>query len=195
MKTMLFICLPLMLSCNTSKAQEVPLSKGAALLFKEVSSKSTNAEKNKLYELANFEIADNGTQFYFKGDTDGAQFPFDASVYPLDINNDGLEDMGLVFGNTYTSGASGNSSLIYIKNQNNGYDTNFGDPGSLVFMPSSHAGYPDTMIQGPGFEYAVWIWNGKEYVFKSNISDEASSKLKNVYLEDASNLYIAGLKN
>ncbi|MEZ4792222.1 MAG: hypothetical protein R2783_01710 [Gelidibacter sp.] len=191
---LLFMCLVLS-ACQSADAQE-PLTKGAALLFKNTPSTTMSLhEKNQIYELSNFEIADNGTQFYFKGDTDGAQFPFDAQVFPLDINKDGMEDIGLVYGNTYTSGAAGSNSVIYIKNQAGDYDANFGYPGVLVFMPTNHDGYPDTMIQGPGFEYAVWIWNGKEYVFKSKISDEASSKLKNVYLEDASKAYVDGLKN
>ncbi|MEZ4801689.1 MAG: hypothetical protein R2797_02875 [Gelidibacter sp.] len=195
MKTLLYCCLLLMLSCDTAKAQEVPLTKGAALLFKDVTCMATNPEKNKVFELTGFEIADNGTQFYFKGDTDGAQFPFDAHVYPLDINTDGLEDIGLVFGNTYTSGGAGSTSLIYIKTQSGDYETNFGYPGSLVFIPTRHQGYPDTMIQGPGFEYALWTWNGKEYVFKSKITDKEASKFETIFLEDASNAYVDGLKH
>lgn len=195
MKTILCMCLILLVSCNNANGQEEALSKGAALLFKDTPSTMSNHEKNKIYELANFDIAENGTQFYFKGDTDGAAYPFDAYIYPLDINKDGAEDIGLVFGNSYTSGGAGVTSTIFIKNKSGSYDLNFGFPGNLVLMPSNHQGYPDTMIQGPGFEFAVWIWNGKEYVFKSNIKSTESDKLKTSTLEEASLLYLSSLKH
>ncbi len=195
MKSIVFCCVVLMVSSNLIQAQKVPLSKGAALLFKDVTCMATNTEKNQLFELTNFQVAKNGTQFHYKNDQYAAQFPFDVYIHPVDINNDGVEEIGLVFGNSYTSGAAGASTILYIKNKSGKYEENLGFPGFLTFMPSKHQGFTDMMIQGPGFVFAVWTWNGKSYVFNRKIKSEESDKLELISLEEASKLYVDGLKH
>lgn len=195
MKTILYACLLLFLSCNKVHAQEVPLSKGAALLFKDVTSRATNKEKNQLFELTNFQIVKNGTQFHYKEDVYAAEYPFDVVVSPVDINSDGIEEIGLMYGNSYTSGAAGASTILFIKNKDGNYEVNLGYPGFLTFLPTKHQGYIDMMIQGPGYEFAVWVWNGTAYDFSRKINSSESDTLELISLEEASKLYVAGLKN
>lgn len=56
-------------------------------------------------------------------------------------------------------------------------------PGILpIAIPN---GYPDLIIPGPGFEFPVWLWNGKEYVLHRRANSEAYEAAS-----DSSNLSI-----
>lgn len=196
MKPFTYLLLLLLFSCNSStKAQDTTLSKGAALLFKNSNSTLSNTEKNSVFESTGFAVSQNNTQFYMKEDENSAQFPFDAFVYPVDVNADMVEEIGITYGNTYVSGAAGVNTMLLIKDSsNNVYKMNLGYPGFLSLMPSKHKNFSDMMIQGPGFEYAVWQWDGNVYKFNHNILSDAAGKLELISLEQASKLYIENLK-
>ena len=193
MKALLLLPLTLLTMCQSGTAQD-QLTEGAAQLFDEVPSTLTAEDQNALFELANFQLAANGTQYHFKGDDHGAQFPFDVQVLPFDFNKDSVEEVVLVYGNTYTSGGTGASSLLFVKDSNGAYQSHFGVPGFLYLMPSTVQGYPEIMVQGMGFEFAIWAWDGKAYAFNRRIAQSESDKLVLVSVADASKAYVDGLK-
>ncbi|MFN2438114.1 MAG: hypothetical protein ABR503_02870 [Chitinophagaceae bacterium] len=83
---------------------------------------------------------------------------------------DGKEEIFIVFGNSYTSGQTGSSVVLYIKDKSGNYQPNLGFPGVTPdAMPIKNLGYPDLMIGGPGFEWPIWRWNGKAYNFYKKI--------------------------
>ncbi|HLW31910.1 MAG TPA: hypothetical protein VKX40_06590, partial [Aequorivita sp.] len=161
MKKYFFLTTVLFMGCFACEAQDDSLSPGAALLFKNVDGNLTNSEKNEIFNLTQFEISDNGTQFSMIGDEGTVENPFDARAYPLDINQDGKTEVIIIWGNSYTSGAYGHNSTLLIKNPEGKYEANFGFPSDLILTTPKNTDFPDILLGGPGFEpYVIWRWNG-----------------------------------
>ncbi len=175
------------------KILDVPLTKEASLLFKNSISKTTNAEKNSITSLMNIKATKDGTQFFIN-DAYYIDYPFSIFVYPLDINNDENEEVALVYGHVAISGDNVISTL-FIKDKEGKYTVNFGFSGSLIILGANSKNFPDIAMGGPGFEYPVFRWNGKEYDNYNKITDKQLEKLKPTYLEDASKMYTENLKH
>lgn len=189
MKTLslsVFICL---LAGNIS-AQS--LNKPAALLFKNVKTKLSAPEKNDIAKQLGFSVAKDGRQFTVEN---GEEYPFDAVAIVTDMNKDGKEEVFISFGNTYTSGMAGASIALYIKDASGKYAANLGFPGMVPdALTANTQGYPDLVIGGPGMEYPVWRWNGKEYAYNRTIKDNAYEKVKKTNVEDIGKAYAAAIK-
>lgn len=171
---------------------KVVLTKGAALLFNNVKSKLNNSEKNLIFKLTNFIISRNGKEFAFDG---GEDYPFSATVYPVDLNKDGKEELFVLFGNTYTSGMAASSIVVYILDKKGGYQAHLGFPGTIPdVLATANLGYPDLLIGGPGFEFPVQRWDGKTYNFYRKVKDRDYANLKKNSLEDLSKAYTATIK-
>jgi alpha-tubulin suppressor-like RCC1 family protein len=170
---------------------DVKLNSVAARLFSNVKTKLSNAEKNALADLSGFVLSKtNSAQFTVKGQPPGEEFPFDVTVYPLDLNNDGKEEAIFVWGNTFWSGGAGNSSIVMGKNTAGNYVKLHESQGFVYLMTSRTQGYPDIYqeVPSPNNKYPVYKWNGREYkmvqsvtgsnaLFKTLTSmDEASKK-------------------
>jgi hypothetical protein len=160
------------------------LSPAAALLFKDVKTTLTVNEQNQVATKVGFLASGDKTQPFIQ-DKDSKDYPFAASVYSTDMNKDGIEEIFIVFGNTYTSGNTGSSVVLFIKNAAGAYTDNLGFPGVAPdVLATVNKGYPDLLIGGPGFEYPVWRWNGKNYNLYKNVKDADYDKLKKVSLEN-----------
>ena len=159
------------------------LSQVASLLFKNTKSNLTVAEKNKIATKLGFVYSGNKDQ-PFAQDNDSKEYPFGVTVYPTDLNKDGKDEVFVVFGNSYTSGAAGSSVVLFIKNSAGTYSENLGFPGMAPdVLATTSKGYPDLLIGGPGFEFPVWRWNGKNYSHFRTVKDKDYEKLKKAGLE------------
>ncbi|MEO8109748.1 MAG: hypothetical protein ABI594_06955 [Ginsengibacter sp.] len=141
------------------------LSAVAGMLFKNVKSKLTDADKNQIADMTGFVLVPQKDE-PFAQDKESLDYPFAAVVTVTDMNKDGIEEVFIQFGNSYTSGAAGANIVLYIKNKQGKYDVNLGFPGvEPQQLKTGFGGYPDLLIGGPGMEGPVWRWNGKEYVY------------------------------
>lgn len=167
------------------------LSKGAALLFGNVKTKLSVADKNKIYKGLGFFLAADGKQFTFGRDTE--EYPFEAYVYPTDINKDGEEEYFILYGNTFTSGMTGSSVILFYKvNGAADYQADLGFPGTVPeILPTSNEGWPDLVIGGPGFEFPVWRWKSGAYDYFRVISDKELMEAKTQNVEEVSKDYQA----
>ena len=167
------------------------ISEGARLLFSGVKTKLSIKEKNQLYLNTSFVLAADKKQFQFGDDPTAAQFPFLPSVFVTDLNKDSTEEICLVFGNSYTSGNIGSNVLLFIKNKQGVYQSNFGFSGSMpLVLTTANKGYPDLVIGGPGEELPIWRWDGKQYVFHRKISRSVLEKMKPISIKQMSNIYL-----
>ncbi|MVT09461.1 hypothetical protein [Chitinophaga tropicalis] len=158
----------------------------ASLLFKDIKTTLTAADKNQIAAKLGFIPSGNQNE-PFALDKDSKEYPFAATVYPTDLNKDGKDEIFIVFGNSYTSGAAGSSVALFIKNAAGVYTNNLGFPGTTPdVLATSYQGYPDLLIGGPGFEFPVWRWNGKTYAYYKKVSDATYSKLRKMTLEEVS---------
>ena len=169
------------------------LSKGAALLFKNIKTKLTASQKNKIFDSLGLHISKDSKQFIL--DDESADYPFDALVYPTDLNKDGMEEIFIVFGNSYTSGMTGSSIVLFIADKNGSYKKNLNFPGLLPdALATTNLDYPDLLIGGPGMQFPVWKWNGKVYDYFREVKDADYTKLKTTNVEDLSKAYTSSLK-
>jgi len=186
----------LLLACTaiTLHAQQNVLNSVATLLFKNVKTILTDAEKNVIATKLGFVLSGNNEQ-PFASDKDSKDFPFTATVYPTDMNKDGKEEIFILFGNTFTSGNTGSSITLFIKDAKGIYTDQLGFPGTLPdVLATANLGYPDLLIGGPGMEYPVWRWNGKAYAFSKNVKDADYNKLKMQSAEEVSKAYQQTIK-
>ncbi len=141
------------------------LSEVARLLFKDVKCKLPDFEKNQIADSTGFVLSGNKEE-PFAMDKESLDYPYNAQVTITDMNKDGIEEVFIQFGNSYTSGMTGSSIVLFIKSKQGVYRTNLGFPGvEPEQLKTGYGGYPDLLIGGPGFEFPIWRWNGKEYVF------------------------------
>ena len=129
------------------------LSPEASLLFQNVKSKLTNEEKNFIAKKLGFISSGNKDQ-PFALDKDSKDYPFGATLMPTDMNKDGKEEIFISYGNSFTSGSTGSSVALFIKNSSGAYEMNLGFPGITPdILTTTSKGYPDILVGGPGFEY------------------------------------------
>jgi hypothetical protein len=179
--------------CNLAYGQTT-LTTGSATLFSNCKSKLSNDEKNSIYKLLGFVLSADKDQ-PFASDKDSKDYPFAVIVMPTDMNKDGKEEIFISFGNSYTSGNTGSSISLFIKDAKGVYADNLGFPGIAPdVLATVSQGYPDLLIGGPGFEYPVWRWNGKVYVFSRNVKDADYAKLKKQNIEEVSKVYQLTIK-
>lgn len=163
------------------------LSNGAALLFKNIKTKLSVDEKNYIFTKLGFVIAKDKKGFALKN---GEEYPFDVLVLPTDMNNDGVEEIFVSYGNTYTSGNTANHIILFIKSGKNYYEENLNFPGlTPEALTTSNQGYMDLLIGLPGFTFPIWRWNGYKYVLHRKIKDGDWNKIKKTNIETVSQIY------
>ncbi len=183
----------LLLIVSTVSAQTpTALSPGARLLFAGIKSRLTVTEKNQIFKTLGFELSKKREKYKeFIADTDSKDFPFGASVYPTDLNQDGIEELFIVYGNSFTSGNTGSSIILFIRPSGSLYQKNLDFPGVAPdVLTTANLGYPDLLIGGPGFEFPVWRWNGKEYALHRKIKDVDYAKTPKTNVEALSQAYV-----
>lgn len=184
----ILIAAPFLINAQTN------LTEGASLLFKNTKSTLTPAEKNKLFIDLHFLLSKDRKQFIAEGD-DGKEFPFDVRVMPTDLNKDGKEEIFITYGNSFTSGNTGSSVIVFIKNAAGKYEMNLGFPGMTPdALTTAGSNYPELLIGGPGMEFPVWKWNGSAYVYARKVKDSDYEKLKKTNIEELSKTYTSGLR-
>lgn len=189
MKKLLFITPLLLIAGSMLYAQSATLSDVATLLFKNVKTKLTIAERNQVAAKTGFILSGNKDQ-PFASDKDSKEYPFGVAVYPTDMNKDGEEEIFILFGNSFTSGNTGSSISLYIKNATGAYMQHLGFPGTLPdALTVVNMGYPDLLIGGPGMEFPVQRWNGKTYAFNRNVKNKDYDKLKKTGIDAMSKTY------
>ena len=185
---MLFSLSPLF--AQTTKS----LSPEASSLFQNVKSKLPNEEKNFIAKKLGFILSGN-KDLPFALDKDSKDYPFGATVMPTDMNKDGKEEIFISYGNSFTSGNTGSSVVLFIKNSSGGYEMNLGFPGMTPdVLTTTSKGYPDILVGGPGFEDPVLRWNGKAYDNYKAIKDTEYEKLKKTSADKLSKQYQESIK-
>lgn len=177
-------------SCK--QKQEIGLSPVAEKLFTGIKSVLSNAEKNTIADSLDLALVSNDTEtpFALASDSSSREFPFSTEVFPLDLNNDGIEELFVCYGNTYTSGNAGAEVVLFVKNSTGNYAPVLSYSGVLPFaLPTANKGYPDLPLGIPGFTFPVYQWNGSKYEQKGKISDEELKKLKTIETEKLSEQY------
>jgi hypothetical protein len=153
-----------------SDAQQ-SLSTSAALLFKGITSKTTLQEKNEVALKSKLILSKDKKQFSADGTTD---IPYEVHVYPMDLNNDGKEEIGILEYSSYFGGTGAKFTLL-IKDASGKYQVAVQQIGMPAILSSKPNTYPDLMLGGPGFEQPVYRYNGKTYTYHRKVSDQVKT--------------------
>jgi hypothetical protein len=162
----LLVTLVTLTVASACRAQDqTPEQAGAALVFANDNGGLSQAEQLAIYQSLGIKLDSTGKGFL---DTSCDQ-PAGVVVSFPDLNGDGTKEVLVFFGNSCTSGMTGSSVLLFIKNSAGAYSSNFGFPGASADpQPTSNLGYPDLLIGGPGFCFPIWRWDGTSYQYLKN---------------------------
>ncbi|HLA54328.1 MAG TPA: hypothetical protein VK618_13525 [Flavitalea sp.] len=161
------------------------LSAGAAMLFNNVKSSATPAEKNRIFQDINLKLSPDRKSFL------SDEYPVDAFVYPTDMNKDGKEELFVVMGSVALYGNTGQGFVLYIRNNAGQYQQqpDIGGAGLATILTAKNLGYPDILIGGPGFEFPVYRWNGRKYAWHKKMKDGAMNNNNSTDIETYSKAY------
>jgi hypothetical protein len=160
------------------------LSTGAALLFKNVKSTLSVAQKNEVAKELKLNLSNDKKRFVMDG------YPVTVQVYPSDLNKDGSEDIFISLGCVQVFGDEEGLSL-FMKGAGGHYKAypDFGS-GRPYILSSSSKGFPDIIIAGRGFSHPVFRRTGTNYDNWKTVKDEQLRQA--VDIEDYSKRYTAG---
>lgn len=140
---------------------------GTALLFSGTQSKLTQAEKETIFNELGFQVSAGGLTL-----EDPECGPVYMNTQIVDLDDKGSQDVVVLGGNLCTSGGTGASVWLFVKDKTGHYRKNLGFPAaSANVMKDTRNGYHDLSFGGPGKCYPVWKWNGKAYQFNKSIND------------------------
>jgi eukaryotic-like serine/threonine-protein kinase len=92
---------------------------------------------------------------------------------PVDLNADGTFEVFVQWGNSCTSGTTGRSLLLFIRDAGGTYQPQLGFPAfGWTKRDSAGQEWPDLVLGGPGFCHAVWTFKDGEYTFRCNLPEE-----------------------
>ncbi|MEO8241498.1 MAG: hypothetical protein ABI832_04250 [bacterium] len=97
-----------------------------------------------------------------------------ASVTEIDFGGKlGVTYLLVIPGGPNTAGCygdvPGDSYLLATGSQ--GFKVVFSGGGTIVMLSTEHGGVHDFAIGGPGFSFPLYVWNGKSFVPKGEISE------------------------
>ena len=157
--------------CMYAQPNAPLLSEGAKVIFKNIKTKTTDAEKNFIYQKLQVKLAKDKKSFVLEGQ------PVEVRVFPTDLNKDGIEEVfatltsGALFGNT------GQTVLLFMKDKAGKYQQQTEIVGGIpIILSSRNLEYMDIVIAGPGLEHPAFRWNGKDYRYFKTVKDESLAK-------------------
>lgn len=192
---LLLSTLLMLVTIPVASAQSSPaLSTGAGLLFAGVKSRLFTAEKNRLFKALALVVSKDKKHLVADFDK-RSEYPYNIRVYPTDLNRDGAEDVFILYGNRLSGGA-GADIVLFTKDKAGAYQKNLGFPAALPdVLATTNLGYPDLLIGGPGVEFPVWRWNGKEYALPRKVKDQEYGSLPGTAIETLSKAYVKTVNN
>jgi hypothetical protein len=132
------------------------------ILFKGVTSKLTLEEQQQIFEQLKFRISEHGKFFVEYCEDDVSPV-----VEVVDLNEDGVEEVFVYWGNPCTSGNSERSISLFVKDAVGQFAMNLGFPAiTYRRLVTKNQGFPDLEFGGAGFCQGVWQWNGCKYDYK-----------------------------
>jgi hypothetical protein len=142
---------------------------GWRLMFEAVQDRLPESDQQAIYARLGFVMAPDSATLLVTDAPEAGPVGMNATV--RDLNGDGQDEVFLVGGNLFTSGGTGSSVWLFIKQATDGnWQMNLGFPAAAyVVLEDGHAGFPNLQIAGMGFCEAVWRWDGTTYQHHRNV--------------------------
>jgi hypothetical protein len=161
------------LLCIMGFAVTCMASEACDALFKGTNPKLSKQDKQQICDKLGFTFSNNNE---FVDETCGDMSP---QVEVVDLNGDGVMEVFVNYGNTCTSGNTGRSTSLFIKNAAGRYAENLAFPAiDYKRLPTKNKGFPDLTFGGPGFCHGVWQWTGTKYDYKCSYEEEPGACIR-----------------
>lgn len=145
-----------------SLAQE-PLSDTSIALFENFNGPLSNQDKNIISELSGL-LYDKDSNTFFRTTHDSQDgVPFEVLAYPMDLTNDGILEVGIVYRPLKGIGQTGIGSLLFVKNQRGIFQMDIDVSGELHFNNFGGRIFPDILVINDQYELPIYRWNGNLY--------------------------------
>jgi hypothetical protein len=132
---------------------------GPRLLFAGVAERLPVADQQAIFRLLDYRVAPGGKALVAP---DCGEVAHETQV--LDLNSDGVPEVLVIAGNGCTSGHTGSSVFLFVKNAQGRYTQQLGFPGASVTpLATRSQGWQDLRIGTAGFCEPVWAWKGAAY--------------------------------
>lgn len=142
------------------------LTPEAKLIFKDVATKISIADKNAIAVQSGFKLLKN--KIWSADDFNFSQ----VTAMAADLNSDGVEEIFISASSSEYFGNTGEGFTLFMKDKNGKYHTLFVlETGIPSVVKSKTKGFFDIVVGGPGFEFPLYAWNGTQYKFLKSISD------------------------
>jgi hypothetical protein len=190
-KLTIFLSCVFMGSLLFSQVNSPALTEGANLLFSRSKSKLTNEEKNWFFKDLGFTLSKDKKKFM------SADYEVALAPYVTDMNKDGKEEVFFVMKSDAVFGNVGESFKLYTRGGSGKFELQPDLGGGIaMIMDTKNLGYPDIAIGGPGMEFPLCRWNGKQYKYYKDIKDAdlQNNKVKYSGVEEYSKSYTDTLK-
>ncbi len=89
-------------------------------------------------------------------------------VHVRDLDQDGTPEILFLGGNTCTSGGTGQSVLLFVRDGDSGYRVALNLPAAAYELLERPAGMPDVRLVGMRPCAGVWRWTGTDYDHERN---------------------------
>jgi hypothetical protein len=138
------------------------------LLFGDAALGLPPADQQAIFRLLEYRVAPGGKTLVAP---DCGEIAHETQV--LDLNGDGVPEVLVIAGNGCTSGHTGSSVFLFVKDAQGRYTQQLGFPGASVTpLPRRRQGWPDLRIGTAGFCEPVWGWKGKAYDLQCSVATQ-----------------------
>src|SRR3989344_3345181 len=128
---------------------------GHKLLFEHVKEMLSDTDKQEIFLALGYLVTPDGKGLASKY---CGKVAFETSI--VDLNGDGAPEVFILSGNTCTSGSTGVSIDLFVRDSAGKYRKQLGFPAAgYIVLKERNKGYPDLMFGGPGFCRPVWRWS------------------------------------
>ncbi|HNP32628.1 MAG TPA: hypothetical protein PKN96_05000 [Flavobacterium sp.] len=146
----------------------------ATKLFRGSKTKLTVAEKNSIAQKSNLKLSKSNR--WSSSDITISS----ASASTIDVNGDGIDEIMIGMSGTDYFGMTGEGFSLFMKDTKGAFKPLFEfQIGIPSLMDTKTNGFFDILIGGPGFEFPVYAWNGKEYFLNRTVKDDGTLISKN----------------
>lgn len=141
---------------------------GARLLFGDAASRLPASDQQAILRLLDYRVAPGGKSLIAP---DCGEIAHETQL--LDLNSDGVPEVLVIAGNGCTSGHTGSSVFLFVKNPQGRYTQQLGFPGANVTpLPTRSQGWQDLRIGTAGFCEPVWAWKGSAYDLQCSVETQ-----------------------
>lgn len=141
---------------------------GHTILFGDAAANLPEKSQRSIFQQLGYQLAPTGKTLM---DPDCGEIWHETTV--LDLNDDDVPEVQVIAGNSCTSGHTGSSVFLFVRDGQGHYVRQLGFPGaSITPLATGTQHWPDLRIGTASFCEPVWAWKGQAYDLKCSLETQ-----------------------